>query len=569
MQRGTIMSRLEDGKITIYEALQNIKNKKYVMPAFQRQYVWSMEQIEKLWDSILLDYPIATFLFWNVNNDNVTWDTYFCNFLSSVTFNSRKQADSTNYTLSGIDTRDTNTAVLDGQQRLTSLFLSLFGEGYIRQKYTRKKSNNNLVTKLLIELNKDKLTVDEEEYNTKKYDIKFSEKIGKLSPTQFEIKKILDKRFQDDSTREEAIEKEIDNVPADSKQYAKEILNKLYKKVFKEELIRFTEIYDMKQDDALEMFVRFNNGGKALRKSEITMSILEVYWPNARTEFGKILKNSYEEFDSDFLIRFALMLYGDVIKSNISKKIATALKDNWSDFRKTLEELEILLKDLKIQVSRFSSSWNVLLPILYSIYYNPNYKNNTEGIRAYLIRAILFTYFQSGTTGKLQQMKNNINEYDYEITINMLNQMKEFNVTDSKIEDIINTEKGSRIAGEVLYYLSLDWIDRNYKYEQDHLHPDERFNQDRPSSISKEEWINCRGNRNRLPNLHLLEGRSNASKNSMRLIDYYEEMNAEQKIEFYRQSFIPNGVSLEFEDFENFYEKRKIILTEKIRKLLG
>ena len=34
------------------------------MPAFQRQYVWSMEQVEKLWDSILLDYPIATFLFW-------------------------------------------------------------------------------------------------------------------------------------------------------------------------------------------------------------------------------------------------------------------------------------------------------------------------------------------------------------------------------------------------------------------------------------------------------------------------------------------------------------------------
>lgn len=564
-----IMSRLEDGSITIYEALQNIKNKKYVMPAFQRQYVWSMEQIEKLWDSILLDYPIATFLFWNVNNDNVTWDTYFCNFLLSVTFNSRKQADSTNYTLSEIDTRDTNTAVLDGQQRLTSLFLSLFGEGYIRQKHTRKKSNNNLVTKLLIELNKDKLTVDEEEYNTKKYDIKFSEKIGKLSPTQFEIKKILDKRFQDDSTREEAIEKEIESVPADSKQYAKEILNKLCKKIFEEKLIRFTEIYNMKQDDALEMFVRFNNGGKALRKSEITMSILEVYWPNARTEFGKILKNSYGEFDSDFLIRFALMLYGDVVKSNISKKIATALKDNWSDFRKTLEELEILLKDLKIQVSRFSSSWNVLLPILYSIYYNPNYKNNMEGIRAYLIRAILFTYFQSGTTGKLQQMKNNINAYDYEITINMLNQMKEFNVTDSKIEDIINAEKGSRIAGEVLYYLSLDWINKNYKYEQDHLHPDERFNQDRPSSISKEEWINCRGNRNRLPNLHLLEGRSNGSKNGMRLIDYYEEMNAEQKVEFYRQSFIPNGVSLEFEDFENFYEKRKIILTEKIRKLLG
>ena len=28
-----------------------------------------------------LDYPIATFLFWHVDDDNVTWDTYFCNFI--------------------------------------------------------------------------------------------------------------------------------------------------------------------------------------------------------------------------------------------------------------------------------------------------------------------------------------------------------------------------------------------------------------------------------------------------------------------------------------------------------
>ena len=119
------MSVLIDSSVTIYEVIQNIKDGKYVMPAFQRQYVWSMEQIEKLWDSILLDYPIATFLFWHVDDDNVTWDTYFCNFLSSVTFDSRKQADSVNYELSSIDVKLTDTAVLDGQQRLTSLYLLL------------------------------------------------------------------------------------------------------------------------------------------------------------------------------------------------------------------------------------------------------------------------------------------------------------------------------------------------------------------------------------------------------------------------------------------------------------
>lgn len=563
------MSKLIDDSITVYEALQNIKNGKFVMPAFQRQYVWSMGQIEKLWDSILLDYPLATFLFWQVDDDNVTWDTYFCNFLSEVTFDSRKQADSVNYELSNIDVKITDTAVLDGQQRLTSLFLSLLGNAYIRQKHARRNNNGGLVTKLLIELNKSKLTVDEEEYNSKKYDIKFSEKVGKLSPTQFEIKNILDKKFQDETTRPQAIEAAIVNVPADSKEYARGILNKLYNKIFVEKLIRFTEIQDMKQDDALEMFVRFNSGGKALRKSEITMSILEAYWPSAKTEFGKLLADSYAGFGSDFIIRAALMLYGDVVKSNISKQIAEELKNNWNEFKKTFKNLEIMLKGMKIEVSRFSSSWNVLLPIAYFIYYNPNYNNNLEGIRAYLVRAVLFTYFQSGTTGKLQQMKSSINSNDQEITVDMLEQMNDLRVTDGKIEDILNTEKGSRVAGEALYYLSLDWRNKNFKYEQDHLHPFDRFDGSKPISVSMEDWRRWRGIRNRLSNLQLLEGRSNGSKNDMRLVDYYNDMNDEQKEKFCKEAIIPDGVSLELEHFDEFYEKRKTILTEKIRALLG
>lgn len=280
------MSTLKDDGITIYEAMMNIRDGKYVMPAFQRQFVWSMEQIEKLWDSILLDYPIATFLFWHVDDNNITWDTYFCNFLTEITFDNRKQADSVNYELTDIDVSVTDTAILDGQQRLTSLFLSLFGDSYIRQKYARKVGVGGTVTKLLIELNKNKLDVDEEEYNSKKFDIKFSERIGRLSPTQFELRNILQEKFQNEETRGKAIEDAIANVPTDSKEYARNILGKLYQKIFEEKLIRYTEIYDMNQDDALEMFVRFNSGGKPLKKAEITMSILEAYWPSAKTEFG-------------------------------------------------------------------------------------------------------------------------------------------------------------------------------------------------------------------------------------------------------------------------------------------
>lgn len=562
------MSELQDNSVTIYEAMQNIKNGKYVMPAFQRQYVWSMEQIEKLWDSILLDYPIATYLFWHVDDDNVTWDTYFCTFLSNVTFDSRKQADSTNYELSSIDVKITDTAVLDGQQRLTSLFLSLFGEANIRQKYARRGGGPNILTKLLIELNKNKLDVDEEEYNSKKYDIKFSEKIGRLSPTQFEVKNILQPKFQEEKSRKKAIEDAIANVPPDSKEYAKCILEKLYIKIFVEKLIRFTEIHDMKQDDALEMFVRFNSGGKALRKAEITMSILEAYWPSAKTEFGKVLVDSYDGFGTDFIIRSALMLYGDVVKSNISKATAEELKNNWQAFKKALKNLEDVLKFLKVDISRFSSSWNVLLPILYFIYWNPDYEKNLNGIRAYLLRAILFTYFQSGTTSKLQQMKNYINDYGGEISVDMLDQISDLRVTDGKIEDIVNSEKGSRVAGDALYFLNLDWINRTFKYEQDHLHPYDRFDGSKPLAISMEDWRHWRGNRNRLPNLQLLEGRSNGSKNAMRLVDYYNDMNDEQKALFRKQALIPDGVSLELDHFDEFYEKRKAILVQKLRDLL-
>jgi len=563
------MSNLIDDSITIYDALQNINDGKYVMPAFQRQFVWSMEQIEKLWDSILLNYPIATFLFWHVDDSNVTWDTYFCSFLSNVTFDSRKQADSVNYGLTNIDVNSTDTAVLDGQQRLTSLFLSLIGEACIRPNYARKKTGGTIVAKLLVELNKNKILVDEEEYNSKKFDIKFSDKIGRLSPTQFEVKNILDKKFQNESTRKMAIDEAIINVPSDSRDYARNILQKLYEKIYIEKLIRYTKITDMKQDDALEMFVRFNSGGKALRKSEITMSILEAYWPSAKTEFGKILVDSFEGFGTDFIIRSALMLYGDVVKSNINKKIAEDLRNNWNGFKKSLENLESMLKVMKIEVSRFSNSWNVLLPIIFYIYYNQDSDKNINGVRAYLLRAILFTYFQSGTTSKLQQMKSNIISFDYDISVEMLDQMNDLRITEGKIEDVINTEKGSRVAGEVLYYLNLDWTNRNFKYEQDHLHPDNRFNESKPISVSIEDWKKWRGMRNRLPNLHLLEGRSNGSKSDMRLVDYYNDMNDAQKVEFCNQALIPQDISLEIEDFEKFYLARKAILLDKLRELLG
>ena len=320
------------GLITIAEAVNCIKDNKYVMPAFQRDFVWNMSQIEKLWDSILQDYPISNFLFWKIGENNVSEDTNFCYFLKDVCFNNAKQPKSANYELHGVCFEKTDTAVLDGQQRLTSLYLSLIGNTEILAKYSRRSSSNGIKSRLVIELNQNKLDVDEEGYNSKKYDIRFTDKIGLLSPTQFELKKLMNPIFQNKDTRNIEFEKIISMVPSDSREYARDILNKLYSKIFDEKLINYTELVDMQQEDALEVFVRFNSGGKALSKSDISMAILESYWPNSKTEFGKILQGSYSDFGTDFIIRTALMLYANVVKSNISKSTATTLKNDWINF---------------------------------------------------------------------------------------------------------------------------------------------------------------------------------------------------------------------------------------------
>lgn len=562
------MSRIRTGSISIYEAMENIKAGKYAMPAFQRQYVWSMNQIEKLWDSLLLDYPVASFLFWHLDDNNIKWDTYFCDFLQKATFNSTRQSDCPNYEVRSIDVRTTDTGILDGQQRLTSLFLSLCGEVCIREKFARKSKGEVRYCRLYLELDRNRIEDADEEHNSMKHGISFSGEI-KAGPTQFEIATVMHEEFHDKTNRQEAIENSLRGVPENSKEYARNLLNKLCQKVYEEEIITYTEIFDMMEDDALEMFVRFNSGGKALSKSQITMSILEVYWPSAKTEFGKLLSGSYENFSNDFIIRTALMLYANVTQFRINRKIVDDLKNNWNDFKGVLLKLENVLDQLKIDIRRFERNWNILIPIIYTLYYNPDYEGMLEGIQTYIVRAELFIFFRSGAPGKLQKLKGYITENNFMLTKSLLDEKPEFRVTEGRIEDILAVEKNNRITEEILYLLSRDWYNSTLKYELDHLHPASRFNDSKPVSVSLSDWNSWRKVRDTLPNLNLLEGRSNASKSAESLQDFYSDMNDDQKLVFRKHAMIPDGVSLELQDFGQFYEKRKELLRAKIRELLN
>ena len=123
--------------MTIAEAMTAINENRFNLPAIQRKFVWDHTRIERLFDSIMRNFPIGTFLFWKVKPERRN-DYVFYQFIKH--FHERDSA---------LNLRAANPllgdaefiGVLDGQQRLTSMYVALQGSYSVRQKYQR--TNND------------------------------------------------------------------------------------------------------------------------------------------------------------------------------------------------------------------------------------------------------------------------------------------------------------------------------------------------------------------------------------------------------------------------------------------
>ena len=111
--------------ITIKKAIDEIKANKYVLPAIQREFVWSSDQIEKLFDSLLRGYPIGSFLFWKVTPERLG-DFQFYRFMDH--YHERNYRHNEAFTP---PKQQEVIAVLDGQQRLTALNIGIYGSMHL------------------------------------------------------------------------------------------------------------------------------------------------------------------------------------------------------------------------------------------------------------------------------------------------------------------------------------------------------------------------------------------------------------------------------------------------------
>ena len=114
---------------TIKQALDKIVSNEYVLPAIQREFVWSPDQICRLFDSLMQGYPFGEFLFWRIEPERSA-DYRYYGFVLDY-----HQRDNPHCPDLGKLPNRQITAVLDGQQRLTAFNIGLRGSMAVKHPY--------------------------------------------------------------------------------------------------------------------------------------------------------------------------------------------------------------------------------------------------------------------------------------------------------------------------------------------------------------------------------------------------------------------------------------------------
>lgn len=577
--------------ITIKKAIENIKKKNYVLPSIQREFVWDTEQIEKLFDSLMRDYPISTFLFWRVEKTKVK-DFQFYEFLKNY-----HEKNAKHNTKADLDGDEDIIALLDGQQRMTSIFLSLCGTYAKKIPYYRWDSPHAFPKKRLY-LN---LTSNSEEIEVE-YDFNFlSEKEleEKESGFWFECSRILE--FTDIS---KVMEYLMLNGLMDTSKYTKSeasfalnTLNQFFNVIHQKGTISYYLEESEELDKVLQIFIRINSGGTKLSYSDLLLSIATAQWKDK--DAREIIHEFVDEinrigegfaFNKDFVLKSCLVLadFSDIKfkVDNFTKENMSIIEQNWDKTSMAVRKAIELVAKLGYSRDNLLAT-NALIPIAYFIYKNENensilhsanHTSNRSLIKEWLARVFLKGTFGGTPDGIYPIMRNLVNEnlgkFPLEKTIEYYKgKRKSINFSEDDIENILNLQYGKArtYCALTLLYPSLNY---SFKYHQDHIHPKSFFNKRKLVSLGiegdeeQERFIDMF---NKLPNLQLLQANQNTEKNNKHFSDWLDEVytNDTDKKTFLIQNHIKSDTSLNFLDFEEFYISRTNVLRKSLSELLN
>lgn len=334
---------------TVAETLERINNGLYI-PGIQRPYVWTQEQIVRLFDSLMRKYPIGTLLLWDLPaQSRGDWEVYRFveNFWEGDIHNEQIEVPS------GMPC----TLVLDGQQRLTSLLIGLKGSYTIRKRRMRR---NNAEAWEEVALHIDLAhapeaddEVDDEDsplsehYRFAFFDISKRPKNG-TGELWFELSFIFSATDEQSLCRMET--SWIDNNTSlndRQKNVAKANLRRLWEMVWADQAIAYFTEFSHSYDRVLDIFIRANDGGTRLSRSDLLMSVITLRWEqfNAREETETLIKELSEflqprrAIQREFLLRCALFLNNlnfTIQVKNFTPTNIKRLEETWDEIKSGL-----------------------------------------------------------------------------------------------------------------------------------------------------------------------------------------------------------------------------------------
>lgn len=575
---------------TIKNIIEMINENKIYLPAIQRKFVWKPNQIEKLFDSIMRGYPIGTFLFWDLKENNVNKYTFY-KFIQ----NYHERDNNKNEISPRPELRKNIIGVLDGQQRISSMYIALQGTYAYKKAYFSWNNDRAFPIRKLY-LNLLGSTNDEDnEYEFKFLTIEESNYID-VNVLWFDVRKILEwgNDPEIDDYYDELIESTNDNIKIilndkDIKKHIKDTIRILHQRIVQDYLISYFEIKEQELDKILDIFIRVNSAGTILSRSDLLFSTIIAHWQEGRDEIDKLITTLNKKGDgfkvnSDFIMRACLVLCDLPVifkvegfkESNIIK-----IKDNWDNIKDSLEKTFEIISDFGFSYENLTSN-NAVIPIAYYLINGGCYDNtNKQEIKRYLIHSLVKKIYggQSDTVIShirealknseiIKNRKFNFDELANEFELRNFKQLK---ITKDDIDEILNYKKGAYS----FMILSLLYPQLRYgqvKFHQDHIHPDSFFTNAklRELNLSKDEIVIWRDKKDRLPNLQLLEERDNQSKNKTEFKTWLDivENKGVDKQKYIADNYIPLNTSYDIKNFNEFYmERRKILMQQIMNKL--
>lgn len=372
--------------MSVINLLEQIKNEEIVLPAIQRDFVWEKGKIVKLLDSIMRGYPIGIILLWETYND-IQYRFFVRDYQPDTLHIFRDNKQQKRLKL-----------VLDGQQRLQSLYTALYGSHEGKQLYFDILSGREtedfredkyifdfLTPKAADECNSEIINDNstEKAYFVKVQDI-FTFGVRDRQKFSRDISKKL-QLSEPDELRLETNLSILDHVLTKD-------TNILKTSVLDENKPR--ESSERKSEsDVLEAFVRINREGTPLSRSDLIFSMLKLNWKeSAETlpEFvHKVNEGNSLELDADFVIRclFAVSDLGSKFDIDLLRKRSNVEKIR-NNFDKCCDAISSMVDFVQtecwISSSKLIGGYYNLVPLVYYLFHIKDHQvpsNQIERVR--------------------------------------------------------------------------------------------------------------------------------------------------------------------------------------------